>query len=79
MTRTVLRLAAATAIAMAPAAVAVGLNPAVSNAVPDCGDGWWDPNVGVCRAWSNFNSPPDCGAGNYWDPFGTVCRPIFGG
>lgn len=78
MRTTMIRLVAGFAIAVAPAAVAVGLNPAVSNAVPDCGDGWWDPNMNTCHPWSNFNSPPDCGAGNYWDPFVASCRPIGG-
>ena len=77
MKKTAVRVLAAAAMAAAPMAVAIGVNPAVSQAIPDCGPGsWFDPNMSICRKVSDITNPQDCGPGNWWNPAVNACQPV---
>lgn len=72
-----IRVVAAAALVAAPLAVAIGVTPAVGNAIPDCGPGkWFDPNMSICRNNSDVTNPQNCFPNGWWDPIAVTCRPF---
>ncbi|UWW08678.1 hypothetical protein [Mycolicibacterium brumae] len=69
------KMASAAAIATLPMAAVMGVSP-VANAVPNCGNGIWDPNQGICVPNSNFTNPQNCGPNHWWNPWTGTCEII---
>lgn len=74
MKKTLQRAAIVAVAACAPMTFTAVVTPAVSQAVPNCVNGWWDPAANICRPPVS-TTPLACDNGWWWDPVGNVCRP----
>ena len=62
------------AAAFIPMGFTAVVMPAVSQAVPNCPGGWWDPAANTCRPPIS-TTPLACDNGWWWNPVTNECSP----